>query len=140
MRGLEEAGAPVPPRWRFLLAKALLTKGDVRPARGELGKLEGAGDAELQDAWRQVAKWSGVDETTSKLRRTMAFEDAKNSDKLQQLREKFGDYDARVLEAATRAEREKAEAEAQLAKVEAALARAEVGGGVAWPRRPSRGE
>ena len=53
--------APVPPQWRFLLAKALLNRGDVRPARKILRELvnDATVDANLSEAaaLKLFARW-----------------------------------------------------------------------------------
>lgn len=153
--------APVPPQWRFLLAKALLNRGDVRPARKILRELvnDATVDANLSEAaalklfarwfcdalygasastprkvsgtgprlfefrspprryetWLKLANWTGVDESTSKLRQTMAFRDETNEGALAELRDKFGRYDDHLAAV----EEEKRARKDEIAKAEA---------------------
>ena len=69
-RCLRSLPEPWPPKWRFLLAKAHLTRGDVRPARAVLSSLIADStrddDVALYEKWLDVAGWDGVDEVTKR--------------------------------------------------------------------------
>ena len=83
LRSLPE---PWPPKWRFLLAKAHLTRGDVRPARAVLSSLiaecSREDDKTLYEKWLEVAGWDGVDEVTALARKTFNAKDDTNIEKM----------------------------------------------------------
>ena len=85
-RCLRSLPEPWPPKWRFLLAKAHLTRGDVRPARAVLSSLiaecSREDDKTLYEKWLEVAGWDGVDEVTALARKTFNAKDDTNIDKM----------------------------------------------------------
>ena len=85
-RCLRSLPEPWPPKWRFLLAKAHLTRGDVRPARAVLSSLIAEctrhDDKTLYEKWLEVAGWDGVDEVTALARKTFNAKDDTNIDKM----------------------------------------------------------
>ena len=85
-RCLRSLPEPWPPKWRFLLAKAHLTRGDVRPARAVLSALiaecSREDDKTLYEKWLEVAGWDGVDEVTALARKTFNAKDDTNIDKM----------------------------------------------------------
>ena len=89
-RCLRSLPEPWPPKWRFLLAKAHLTRGDVRPARAVLSSLIADGsrhdDQKLYEKWLDIAGWNGVDEVTALARKTFNAKDDTNIAKMNKLR------------------------------------------------------
>ena len=85
-RCLRSLPEPWPPKWRFLLAKAHLTRGDVRPARAVLSALIADGsrhdDQKLYEKWLDIAGWNGVDEVTALARKTFNAKDDTNIAKM----------------------------------------------------------
>ena len=90
-RCLRSLPEPWPPKWRFLLAKAHLTRGDVRPARAVLSSLiaecSREDDITLYEKWFEIAGWDGVDEVTALARKTFNARDDTNIDKMNKLRD-----------------------------------------------------
>ena len=100
-RCLRSLPEPWPPKWRFLLAKAHLTRGDVRPARAVLSSLIADcthhDDKTLYEKWLEIAGWDGVDEVTALARKTFNAKDDTNIDKMNKLYGKFDEFEKNTL-------------------------------------------